>query len=440
MSAMFLIEFAVVLLCILIGARLGGIGLGVMGGLGLAILSFGFGLKPAGLPIDVMFMIMAVVSAAAAMQAAGGLDYMIKIATNILRRNPKHITFIAPAVTWTFTFLAGTGHVAYSVLPVIAEVSRHNGIRPERPLSMAVIASQFAIVASPIAAAVVSVAAMLEPQGYSIGDILLVTIPGTILGLFCACLFVNKMGKELKDDPNYQRLLQDPEYVAKNHADTNPAEIQISPTAKTSVGLFLFGALLVVFMGTFKELRPVFDGKAMGMAHTIEIVMLTVAALIMLICKPNGNAITQGSVFHAGMRAVIAIFGIAWMGDTLMDAHMTEVKDMVKGLVETAPWAFAFALFVLSVLVNSQGATVATLFPLGVALGIPAPILIGVFVAVNGYFFVPNYGPIIASIDFDTTGTTKIGKFIFNHSFMIPGLLSMAFCLVFGLVLANVLL
>ncbi len=213
MSMMFIIQFAVVLLCILIGARIGGIGLGVMGGLGLAILAFRFGLQPAGLPIDVMFMIMAVVSAAAAMQAAGGLDYMIKIATNILRRNPKHITFIAPAVTWTFTFLAGTGHVAYSVLPVIAEVSRHNGIRPERPLSMAVIASQFAIVASPIAAAVVAVAALIEPQGYSIGDILSVTVPGTILGLFCACLIVNKMGKELKDDPNYQRLLKDPKYI-----------------------------------------------------------------------------------------------------------------------------------------------------------------------------------------------------------------------------------
>ncbi|WP_373767416.1 anaerobic C4-dicarboxylate transporter [Glaesserella sp.] len=440
MSAMFLLQFAVVLLCILIGARIGGIGLGVMGGLGLAILSFGFGLKPAGLPIDVMFMIMAVVSAAAAMQAAGGLDYMIKIATNILRRNPKHITFIAPAVTWTFTFLAGTGHVAYSVLPVIAEVSRHNGVRPERPLSMAVIASQFAIVASPIAAAVVAVVAFLEPQGIHLGDVLIVTVPATILGLFCACLIVNKMGKELKDDPGYQRLLQDPKYVEENHTNTDPANIVISPTAKTSVGLFLFGALLVVLMGAVPSLRPVFDEKPMGMAHTIEIVMLSVGALIVLICKPNGNAITQGSVFHAGMRAVIAIFGIAWVGDTLMQGHMTEVKAMVQGLVETAPWTFAFALFLLSVLVNSQGATVATLFPLGVALGIPAPILIGVFVAVNGYFFVPNYGPIIASIDFDTTGTTKIGKYVFNHSFMIPGLLSMAFCLCFGLLFANIFL
>ena len=440
MSTMFLVQFAIVLLCILVGARVGGIGLGVFGGLGLAILSFGFGLKPAGLPIDVMFMIMAVVSAAAAMQAAGGLDYMIKIATNILRRNPKHITFIAPLVTWTFTVLAGTGHVAYSVLPVIAEVSRHSGIRPERPLSMAVIASQFAIVASPIAAAVVAVVAFLEPQGIHLGDVLMVTIPATLAGILLACVFVNKMGKELKDDPEYQRRLKDPKYADIFNSTASSTEIEVSKTAKVSVSLFLFGALLVVLMGAMPSLRPVFDGKPMGMAHTIEIIMLSIGALIIFTCKPDSTEITKGSVFHAGMRAVIAIFGIAWLGDTLMQAHMDEVKDLVKGLVETAPWAFAFALFVLSVLVNSQGATVATLFPLGIALGIPASVLIGVFVAVNGYFFVPNYGPIIASIDFDTTGTTKIGKYIFNHSFMLPGLLSMAFCLVFGLLLSNVLL
>jgi anaerobic C4-dicarboxylate transporter dcuB len=437
---MFLVQFAIVLLCILVGARVGGIGLGVFGGLGLAILSFGFGLKPAGLPIDVMFMIMAVVSAAAAMQAAGGLDYMIKIATNILRRNPKHITFIAPLVTWTFTVLAGTGHVAYSVLPVIAEVSRHSGIRPERPLSMAVIASQFAIVASPIAAAVVAVVAFLEPQGIHLGDVLMVTIPSTLAGILLACVFVNRMGKELKDDPEYQRRLKDPKYADTFNSTASSTEIEVSKTAKVSVSLFLFGALLVVLMGAVPSLRPVFDGKPMGMAHTIEIIMLSIGALIIFTCKPDSTEITKGSVFHAGMRAVIAIFGIAWLGDTLMQAHIDEVKDLVKGLVETAPWAFAFALFVLSVLVNSQGATVATLFPLGIALGIPAPVLIGVFVAVNGYFFVPNYGPIIASIDFDTTGTTKIGKYIFNHSFMLPGLLSMAFCLVFGLLLSNVLL
>jgi transporter, anaerobic C4-dicarboxylate uptake (dcu) family len=434
---LFAIQFAVVLLCILIGAQVGGIGLGVFGGIGLAVMAFGFHIQPTSPPIDVMLMIMAVVSAAAAMQAAGGLDYLVRVATRVLHRNPRYITFIAPAVTYAFTVVAGTGHVAYSVLPVIAEVSRRNGIRPERPLSMAVIASQFAIVASPVAAAVVSVVHYLEPQHISLIDVLKVTVPSTILGIGLACVFVNRMGKELADDPGYQQLLKDPEYVKLNAVDAVTEDAPLKPTAKTSVRIFLAAALLVVLMGAVKGLRPVFGGEHMGMAHTIEIVMLSAAALIILICKPDGNEITQGSVFHAGMRAVIAVFGVAWMGDTLMQAHLPELKEAVSSLVQTAPWTFAFSLFVLSVLVNSQGATVATLFPVGIALGVPAPILIGTLVAVNGYFFIPNYGPIIASIDFDTTGTTRIGRYIFNHSFMLPGLLSMAFSLALGLLFAQ---
>ena len=434
---LFAIQFAVVLLCILIGAQVGGIGLGVFGGIGLAVMAFGFHLQPTSPPIDVMMMIMAVVSAAAAMQAAGGLDYLVRVATRVLHRNPRYITFIAPAVTYAFTVVAGTGHVAYSVLPVIAEVSRRNGIRPERPLSMAVIASQFAIVASPVAAAVVSVVHYLEPQHITLIDVLKVTVPSTILGIGLACVFVNRMGKELADDPGYQQRLKDPEYVKLNAVDAVTEDAPLKPTAKTSVRIFLAAALLVVLMGAFKWLRPVFGGEHMGMAHTIEIVMLSAAALIILVCKPDGNEITQGSVFHAGMRAVIAVFGVAWMGDTLMQAHLPELKAAVSSLVETAPWTFAFALFVLSVLVNSQGATVTTLFPVGIALGVPAPILIGTLVAVNGYFFIPNYGPIIASIDFDTTGTTRIGRYIFNHSFMLPGLLSMAFSLALGLLFAQ---
>ena len=434
---LFAIQFAVVLLCILIGAQVGGIGLGVFGGIGLAVMAFGFHLQPTSPPIDVMLMIMAVVSAAAAMQAAGGLDYLVRVATRVLHRNPRYITFIAPAVTYAFTVVAGTGHVAYSVLPVIAEVSRRNGIRPERPLSMAVIASQFAIVASPVAAAVVSVVHYLEPQHITLIDVLKVTVPSTILGIGLACVFVNRMGKELADDPGYQQRLKDPEYVKLNAVDAVTEDAPLKPTAKTSVRIFLAAALLVVLMGAFKWLRPVFGGEHMGMAHTIEIVMLSAAALIILVCKPDGNEITQGSVFHAGMRAVIAVFGVAWMGDTLMQAHLPELKAAVSSLVETAPWTFAFALFVLSVLVNSQGATVTTLFPVGIALGVPAPILIGTLVAVNGYFFIPNYGPIIASIDFDTTGTTRIGRYIFNHSFMLPGLLSMAFSLALGLLFAQ---
>ncbi|WP_087026825.1 anaerobic C4-dicarboxylate transporter family protein [Thaumasiovibrio subtropicus] len=437
---MFLVQFLIVLGCILIGARIGGIGLGVMGGMGLAILAFVFGLQPTSPPIDVMLMIMSVVAAASAMQAAGGLDYMIKIASGILRKNPKHITFIAPMVTYFFTMMAGTGHVAYSVLPVIAEVSRRSGVRPERPLGMAVIASQFAIVASPIAAAVVACVGFLEPRGITLGNVLMVTIPATFLGLFAACLIVNKTGKELKDDPEFQRRMQDPAFRAEMEQEEAVTETAIAPTAKKAVGFFLLGAIAVVIMGAVPSLRPAFDGKVMGMAHTIEIVMLTVAALIILVCKPDGNKITQGSVFHAGMRAIVAIFGIAWLGDTLTAAYLEEVKVAVSTIVEVAPWAFAIALFALSVMVNSQGATTAVLIPLGIAIGLPTHVILATFVAVNGYFFIPNYGPIIASIDFDRTGTTKIGKYIFNHSFMLPGLLSMVFSILFGFLFAGIVL
>jgi len=448
MSVLFLIQFIIVLVCILLGAQAGGIGLGVFGGLGLAILTFGWLGGATGRPIDVMLRRRAVVAAASAMQAAGGLDLMVKAATKLLRKNPKYITFMAPAVTYIFTIFAGTGHVAYSVLPVIAEVARRNGIRPERPLSMAVIASQFSIVASPIAAAVTSAVSYLTPYHLSIGQILMVTMPSTVLGIAIACIFVNKMGKELKDDPEYQRRLKDPAYQEIFAAQVSEMEMESSAgerSAKISLFIFICAAVLVVILGSSSAFRPAFaqaDGtmKALTMPHTIEIVMLTAGALIIMLCKPDGTAITRGSVFHAGMRAAMAIFGVAWLGDTLFNAHLDELKTLVSGLVETAPWTFAFALFAFSVLVNSQGATVATLFPLGVSLGIPPEIMVGTFVAVNGYFFIPNYGPIIASIDFDTTGTTRIGRYILNHSFMIPGLLSMAFSLVLGLAFAKMLL
>lgn len=436
---MFFIQFFVVLICILIGARLGGIGLGIMGGLGLSILTFGFQLAPANVPIDVMLMIIAVVVAASCMQAAGGLNYLVQIAEKILRKNPKNITFIAPMTTFLFTMFAGTGHIAYSVLPVISEVSRHTGIRPERPLSMAVLASQFAIVASPISAAVVTLTNFLEPKGISMMQILGVTIPATILGLAVAAIIMNKMGKELQDDPEYQRRLTIPLYQNSLAEKTSHSATNIvTKTAKISVGLFFFGIMTVVILGAFPSLRPLANGTPMSMAASIEIVMLTIGALIVLICKPCVSSITQGNVFIAGMRAVIAIFGIAWLGDTLFNAHLDEIKNVVQSVVESAPWTFAIALFIFSIIVNSQGATITVLAPLALGLGIPAIYLVAMFPAVNGYFFIPNYGPIIAAIDFDQTGTTKIGRYIFNHSFMIPGLITTIVSIAFGFVFMKI--
>lgn len=435
------LQLAIVILCIMVGARIGGIGLGLMGGVGLAVLSFLFDVKPTSPPIDVMLMILAVVSAAACMQAAGGMDYLVKVAERILRKNPKRITFIAPAVTYFFTMFAGTGHVAYSVLPVIAEVARRTGVRPERPLSMAVIASQVGIVASPIAAATVATLTILSTRyEITLGQILGITIPATMVGLFLAALVTNKLGKELKDDPEFQRRMQDPEFRSKMNESTSVSVKELKPGAKMSVLLFLLGAVMVVVMGAMPSLRPQFDGVAMSMAHTIEIIMLGVAALIVWLAKADVSEASRGDVFLAGMRAIIAIFGIAWLGDSFFGAHDALLKGSISELVQSAPWAFAIALFVLSVMVNSQGATVSTLMPLGVALGLPAASLVAMFPAVNGYFFVPNYGPIIAAIDFDSTGTTRIGKYVFNHSFMLPGMMSIVFSVIAGFVFGNIVL
>ncbi len=435
------LQLAIVILCIMVGARIGGIGLGLMGGIGLAVLAFLFDVQPTSPPIDVMLMILAVVSAAACMQAAGGMDYLVQVAERILRKNPKRITFIAPAVTYFFTMFAGTGHVAYSVLPVIAEVARRTGVRPERPLSMAVIASQVGIVASPIAAATVAMLTILSTRyEITLGQILGITIPATMVGLFLAALVTNMLVKELKDDPEFQRRMQDPEFRKKMDETASVSVSELKPGAKISVLLFLLGALMVVLMGAVPGLRPQFDGAAMSMAHTIEIIMLGVAALIVWLAKADVSVASRGDVFLAGMRAIIAIFGIAWLGDSFFGAHDALLKGSISELVQSAPWAFAIALFILSVMVNSQGATTSTLMPLGVALGLPAASLVAMFPAVNGYFFVPNYGPIIAAIDFDSTGTTRIGKYVFNHSFMLPGLMSIVFSVVAGFVFSSILL
>lgn len=422
---MFAMQLAVVALAIIVGARLSGVGLGMMGGLGLAVLTFVFGLKPTAPPIDVMLMILAVITAAAAMQTAGGLDYLVRMAERILRRNPSRVTFLGPLVTYVFTLFAGTGHVAYSVLPVIAQVARESGVRPERPLSIAVIASQQAIVASPISAATVALLGMLSGQGFELVDILKISLPATFCGCLIGAAVVNRMGRELADDPEYRRRLD-----AGLITETGVAEqVQLPAGARLSVWIFLAAALAVVLVGTFPELRPAWptlDGGSdrLSMALAIEMIMLSAAGLIVLACRVEVGRVAQGSVFQAGAAAVIAIFGIAWMGDTFFHAHMDYLSASVQGLVTQAPWLFALALFMMSVLLNSQAATVRALVPLGMGLGLPGASLIAMFPAVNGYFFIPNYPPLIAAINFDTTGTTRIGRWLLNHSFMVPGLVA----------------
>lgn len=430
-----LLQLLIVLLCIIVGARLGGIGLGVMGGLGVALLTFVFGLQPTSPPVDVMLMIAAVISAASCMQAAGGLDYMVKVAERLLRKHPQYITILAPLVTYTFTFLAGTGHVAYSVLPVIAEVARETKIRPERPLGIAVIASQQAITASPISAATVALLGLLAGFDITLFDILKVSVPATLVGVLVGAFASMRVGKELVDDPEYKRRVEAGAIVKET---VQTGGVLSKKRAVASVLLFLAATLLIVLFGSVEALRPAFDGKAVGMPLIIEMIMLATAALILLLTKTDGAKAVQGSVFSAGMQAVVAIFGIAWMGDTFINGNIVELKGAVEGVVTEMPWLFGLALFVMSILLYSQAATVRAIVPLGVALAISPMMLIALFPAVNGYFFIPNYPTLVAAINFDSTGTTRIGKWVLNHSFMLPGMVATVVSIAVGLLLIQI--
>ena len=379
-----------------------------------------------------MLMIAAVISAAAAMQAAGGLDWLVRVAEKLLRKNPSQVTIVSPLVTYFFTFVAGTGHVAYSVLPVIAEVARETKVRPERPLGIAVIASQQAITASPISAATVALLGLLTGFDITLFDILKVTIPATLVGVLVGAFLSKRVGKELMEDPEYLRRIEQG-MIKENSLKFN--EIRNVKTAVTSVILFLVATAMIVLFGSIPALRPTFNGVAMGMPALIEILMLSACAIILLVSKTNGIAPTQGSVFIAGMQAVIAIFGIAWMGDTFINGNITVLTESIKGLVTEMPWLFAVALFVMSILLYSQAATVRAIMPLGVALGLSPWMLIALFPAVNGYFFIPNYPTLVAAINFDRTGTTKIGKYILNHSFMMPGMVATIVAVSVGLLL-----
>lgn len=430
-----LLQLLFVLVAIIVGARLGGIGLGVMGGVGLAILTFVFGLQPTAPPIDVMLMIVAVISAASCMQAAGGLDYMVKLAERLLRRNPSQVTILSPLVTYLFTFVAGTGHVAYSVLPVIAEVATETKIRPERPLGIAVIASQQAITASPISAATVALLGLLTGFDITLFDILKITIPATLIGVLVGAFLSKKVGKELLEDPEYLRRLE-AGMIDTKHVELN--DVKNMFYARISVIIFIAATLLIVLFGSIPVMRPVFNGTALDMPAIIEILMLCAAAVILLISRTDGIKATQGSVFPAGMQAVIAIFGIAWMGDTFINGNITELTGSIEGIVRQMPWLFGLALFVMSILLYSQAATVRAIVPLGIALGISPMMLIALFPAVNGYFFIPNYPTVVAAINFDRTGTTGIGKWILNHSFMMPGMVATIVSIVVGLLLVQV--
>jgi len=442
MTLSMVIQFAVVLAAIWMGARYSGVGLGLWGGAGLFVLTVVFSVTPTSPPIDVMLIILAVIMAASVMDAAGGIEFLVRVAERIIRANPKYVTIVAPLTTWCFTFLAGTGHIVYPLLPVIYETAHQRGIRPERPMAIATIASQQAITASPVAAATAAMIGLFSEKGYpqwGLPQILMICVPSTLIGVLVAAVLSMFLGKDLKDDPEYQARLKAGKIPAPKTLKPDEERPPLKPVAKTSAYIFLAGVALVVLLGFFPSLRQLPGAKSpLAMPLVIEIVMLTAAAIMLMVTKVQVDEVPKTATLRAGVVAVIGIFGLAWLGDSFISAHQDVIVPAIGKWAQIAPWTFAIGLFFASVLLYSQAATTRALMPLGIALGIPPQFLIAMFPSVNGYFFIPTYGSLIAAINFDLSGTTRIGKYVLNHSFMIPGLVATGTAVCVGLLLARV--
>jgi anaerobic C4-dicarboxylate transporter DcuA len=448
MSLMLVFQLLVLLTAIAIGARAGGVAMGLWGGVGLAILVFGFGAVPGNIPGEVLLIILTVIMAASAMEAAGGIDYLVGIASRIIRRNPRQVTLIAPLVAYVFTFLAGTGHIFYPLLPVIYEVAMKGRVRPERPIAVATIASQQAITASPVSAATAALLALLGAKGIGLVQILAICIPATLAGVIVAALVQTRVGLELDQDPEYLRRVASGEVEGPGDADgTSPTaagadtpSVPLPPRAGLSAWMFLVGVILVVCAGLFPALRRVGDAAkpvVVSMPMTIAMVMLALAALMLLFTGAAAAQVVKTKTCQAGVTAVIGILGLAWLGDTFIDANQETIVGGLSRMAQAYPALFALGLFVTSMLLYSQAATTQSLVPLGLSLGIAPAAVAGMFPAVNGYFFIPTYGTLIAAVNFDRSGTTRIGKYVLNHSFMLPGIVSTLVAVATGLLIAR---
>ena len=444
------LELIVLLGMILLGSNMKGIGLGLTGVLGMLIFVQFFGMTPAAPPGDIMLIILSVVTLSAALEAAGGLNYLVGVAEKIIRRNPKNITIIAPLVSFVLCLFAGTSHVIYSLLPIISDVSAKNRIRPERPLSASVIACHASLTGSPMAACTATLAAILAYSGAAL-DIMIVCIPSCFIGTIAASLVVYKRGKDLDLDPVFLEKMRDPEFAAeidmKNTASGNKEDTK---KAKIAVWIFAIAILVIVLGGSFPELVPkTVEGNAnfhtnadgtLKMVTIIEIIALSAAALISIITKTGADKIVKASLFTSMATALVSVFGVVWMAATFMDANKEEITKVLGGFVSGQSWLFAIAIFIMGILMFSQGATTKAMIPLGLSLGIPSAALIAMFPAVNSFFVLPGYPTLLNAINMDKTGTTKIGKYVINHSFLLPGLVQTIVSIAIGFLLSRIFL
>ncbi len=442
MDLMFLLQFLTVLFFIYVGARFGSIGIGFAGAAGVLVLTLAFGLKTnsSHIPVDVILIIMSVIASVSAMQVAGGMDWMVDKAESFLRSNPKRITIYAPIVTYLMTLFAGTGHTAFSTLPVIAEVAKSQGTRPSRPLSIAVVASQIAITASPVSAAVVAFAAMLETNNTGVSYLMLlaICIPTTFLACMVGAFITQFLGKPLKDDPVYQ------ERLAKGLIkDLTKEKVQrdIPSTAWISVLIFAIAIVAVIAYATFLTQVPaeLKDTITLGRNHAIMLFMLTSAAFILLICKVDASLVPQTSTFKSGMSAAICVLGVAWLGNVFVQNYIEEIKMFASGVLDARPWLLAVALFFASMLLYSQAATTKALMPAALLLVSPGA-AIASFAAVSALFVLPTYPTLIAAVEMDDTGSTRIGKYVFNHPFFIPGVITISMAVLFGFIVTGIVL
>lgn len=454
MTVAMILELLVVLAALYVGSRYGSLALGAISGIGLFILVLCVGMKPGNPPTDVIYIIIAAITCAGMLHAAGGMDWLIQLAEKLLRKHPNQIIFLAPLCTFFLTVLVGTGHVVYTLMPIIADISLKKGIRPERPCAVASIASQVGITCSPISAAVASFVVISGANGFDVNNVQVVaiTIPSCLCGILMAALVSYKRGKDLDKDPEFQARLADPETKAYMYgSNASVLDKQVSKEAKISVFIFLGAIALIVFYSLMQiaghDIRPQYitklaDGSEktsrLGMNLIIQIVLIAAAAIMIIFAKASPKKAVSGAVWQSGMVAVVAIYGIAWLADTYFSNYLPVIESGLKGIVERFPWTIAFAFFAVSVLINSQGATLVAMLPLAYKLGIPGPVLLGVMPSVYAYFFIPNYPSDIATVNFDRSGTTKIGKYLLNHSFMLPGLTSVITSTIVGTILVKI--